>query len=182
MRVSSRSEIFDSLHPWRLPWCQCVALGEVDLQYPQKNGFRPESPAIAFGTLQYRRSAAVESRSAGRKNSKKIFELEDETVGTAFACDYGLALHENSRASATRASFYLRRTTRRRSAALVRFASLPSRGHARRCKRSGGSKGNVRRANPIRRVRVSVCERGRSESLSAKSSSGRVRSKKSLIY
>ena len=40
LRVSSRSEIFDSLHPWRLPWCQCVALGEVHLE--------PEAAHIFF--------------------------------------------------------------------------------------------------------------------------------------
>ena len=120
-----RSAIFVSLQPGGCHGVNVLLLVRWISSTPQKNGFRPESPAIAFGTLRYRRSAAVESRSAGRKKSKKIFELEDETVGTAFACDYGLALHENSRASATRASFYLRRTTRRRSSSAPRPTPRP---------------------------------------------------------
>ena len=59
-------------------------------------------------------------------------ELLNETIGTASACGYGAAIHENLRERATWERRYLRRTTRRRSASAGRLAALPSRGHARR--------------------------------------------------
>ena len=57
----------------------------------------------------------------------------------------------------------------------LRFAASIARARASFRKRSGGAKGNMRCADPMRRGAVSNCEFVRSESLSAKRSSGRLR-------
>ena len=127
-----RSAIFVSLQPGGCHGVNVLLLVRSTSSTRERDTFPSQSPAIASRPSASSNPPADELRSAARKKSQKICELEDETDATASARGNGMALHENPRERATLARYYLRRTTRRRSASAGRLAAPPSRGHARR--------------------------------------------------
>ena len=183
MRVSSRSEIFDSLHPWRLPWCQCVALGEVHLE--------PEAAHIFFFAGAGNRvpsipvQASCPQRVAFRVEKK--FQKNLRVGGRDHRYSFRTRQWNGSPRKFTRARYLGAPLPPPNNAAAERFCrALGSSSIARACasfrKRSVGAKGNMRRADSMRRGAVADCERVRSAGLSAKRPSGRVQCKKIALF
>ena len=189
--IPPRRRFFDSLRvwstlrdrrllaPWLLSWCQCVALGEVDLQYPRAGHF---SFAVAGNRVASIRVQQSPGRRVTFRGDKKI-QKNLRAGGRDRRYSLRTRQWNGSPRKSTRARYFGEVLPPPNNAAAERVcralgSSSIARARASFRKRSAGAKGNMRRADSMRRGAVADCERVRTAGLSAKRPSGRVQCKK----